>query len=192
MSQPEKDKVLELVAQGVLSASDGASLLGAISEAERAHAEVIATIPVQSAKQAHNEVQPKQAPEQVVEVLLQRPDGTSYTLQVPPGLAPLIWNLTKAAIKESARTAAQESWAGFKHIVRRKTHEVGQAVRDQASAITRGGSAPALPAIEAMSDKPEHAGARARILEMVSSGLISAEDAMRLIRQIDMLDGASV
>ncbi len=191
MSQQEKDKVLELVAHGVLSPSDGASLLAAISEAERANAIVAASLPVQQVQRVNPEVTPKLAPEQAVEILMQRPDGTSYTLQVPPGLAPLIWNLTKAAIKESARTAAQESWSGFKHIVRRKTQEVGQAVRDQATSLARGSAAPALPAIEAKADLPEHSGARARILEMVSSGLISAEDAMRLIRQIDRLDSAA-
>lgn len=191
MSQQEKDKVLELVAHGVLSPGDGASLLAAISEAERANAVVAASLPSQQIQRVNPDVTPKMAPEQAVEILMQRPDGTSYTLQVPPGLAPLIWNLTKAAIKESARTAAQESWSGFKHIVRRKTQEVGQAVRDQATSLTRGGAAPALPAIEASADLPEHSGARARILEMVSSGLISAEDAMRLIRQIDLLDSAA-
>ena len=116
---------------------------------------------------------------------MQRADGSSYTIQVPPNLVPLFWNIAKVAIKESARTAAQETWSGFKHIVRKKTREVSKNVKNRVTSI---GSRPPAPVEAEEEDGIDRIEARHQILQMVQNGRLTAVDAARLIEQLDALD----
>ena len=116
---------------------------------------------------------------------MQRADGSSYTIQVPPNLVPLFWNIAKVAIKESARTAAQETWSVFKHIVRKKTREVSKNVKNRVTSI---GSRPPAPVEAEEEDGIDRIEARHQILQMVQNGRLTAVDAARLIEQLDALD----
>jgi hypothetical protein len=121
-----------------------------------------------------------------MEVQMQRADGSTYTVQVPPNLVPLFWNIAKVAIKESARNAAQETWAGFKHIVRRNVRDMRTNVRNRVTTFTQG-RPPDQQQIEA-DDGLDRFEARRQILQMVQNGRITAGDAGRLIEQLDALD----
>lgn len=177
MNEPEKERILALIAEGVIRPEEAAGLLAALSDEPKVDAERKAT------SQPAKPLPKAQDKPPLMEVQMQRADGSTYTVQVPPNLVPLFWNIAKVAIKESARTAAQETWSGFKHIVRRKTREMGKSVRNRVAAI---GSRPEPePQEDEGIDRFE---ARRQVLQMVQNGRISAADAGRLIEQLDALD----
>jgi hypothetical protein len=184
MNEPEKEKILAMISEGLLRPDEAASLLAALSDEPKA-----VIIAATSDKKSKEQDQPttKAADKQpLMEVQMQRADGSSYTIQVPPNLVPLFWNIAKVAVKESARTAAQETWSGFKHIVKRKTREVGANVKDRVSSI---GNRPAAPALQAVEDDGiDRLEARRQILQMIQNGRLTAVDAARLIEQLDALD----
>jgi hypothetical protein len=181
MNEPEKERILAMISEGILRPEEATSLLAALSDEPK---QVVRQEP--EAEKQVDAAKPKPK-EPLMEVQMQRADGSTYTIQVPPNLVPLFWNIAKVAIKESARTAAQETWSGFKHIVRRKTREVGTSVKNRVSSI---GSRPALQsAAEASEDEGIDRGeARRQILQMVQNGRITAADAGRLIESLDALD----
>lgn len=168
MNETEKERILRMVSEGTLRPAEAAHLLAALAE-EPAPA---------GGSAAENGKKAKPKPP-LLEVQMQRPDGTSYTVQVPPNLLPMFWQVAKVAIRESARNASQEAWSGFKHIVHTKTTEVRTNVRTRLSGSKE--EAVVTP------EQEQQAEARRRILQMVQNGRITAEDAGRLIQQLDAL-----
>jgi hypothetical protein len=114
---------------------------------------------------------------------MQRPDGSHYTVEVPPSLMPMIMKMAGVAIKESARTATQEAWSGFKTMVRNKTDEVRTTVKERVSRPSEKVEEKPAPTPE----EESQAESRRRILQMVQNGRINAADASRLIQQLDAL-----
>jgi|GEM_PF-1899336 hypothetical protein len=199
MNEPEKERILELISQGIIRPEEATPLLAALSEEPKAAPSASPTVPgvalatvASPAKSSTVHVQP----EPLMEVQMQRADGSSYNIQVPPNLVPLFWNIAKVAIRESARTAAQETWSGFKHIVRRKTHEVGTSVKNS---VTSFGARPDKPANNLAAgghthpqetrsvDDETRLEARRQLLQMVQNGRITATDAARLMQQIEAI-----
>ena len=172
MNETEKDRILRMVADGTLRPAEAAHLLAALAE----------PAPEPEAKPA--EPKTRQKPKQpVLEVDMQRPDGSHYKVEVPPNLLPMFWQIAKVAIKESARTTARETWSGFKHVVRTKTKEVRTSVKNRVS----GGKAGETPPPAPTATEIQQSEARRQILQMVQNGRITATDASRLIQQLDAL-----
>jgi hypothetical protein len=169
MNETEKDRILRMVAEGTLRPNEAAHLLAALAD-EPAGGE-------QNEANGKEKAKPKPP---LMEVQMQRPDGTQYTIQVPPNLFPMVWQITKVAIKESARNATQEAWSGFKHIVRTKTAEVKTTVKSRVSGSSKAGEPPSP-------EQEQENEARRRILQMVQNGRITALDASKLIQQLDAL-----
>lgn len=169
MNETEKDRILRMVSEGTIKPGEAASLLASLSEEAEAKPD--------EKKRAEEEEK-----KNLSEVKIRRPDGTHYSIQVPPDLLPMIWQFTKVAIKESARTASQEAWSGLKTIVKTKTHEVKTSVQ------TRMAGSKSEPAPAAPTEETNQLEARRRILQMVQNGRITADDASRLIQELDALD----
>ena len=173
MIETEKERVLRMVADGTLRPQEAAQLLAALSD------EPIAPVAAPSARQTTSKSKPDD--KETVEVQVQRLDGTMRTVRLPPGLVPMFWELAKTEIKESAKSAAQDTWAGLKTMVRNKTKEVKSNVQERFTTAKVKPNEPPPP------DQTEvqQAEARRQILQMVQNGRISAEDASRLIHQLD-------
>ena len=170
MNETERDRILRMVAEGTLRPHEAAHLLAALADESGADA------------QNNSRSAGKSSP--LMEVQMERPDGSHYTVKVPPSLVPMLWEITKATVRESARAAAHDTWDGLKTIVRNKSTQVKTSVRDRFNS-TKGqlkseGAVPALSAAE-----QNEIAARRQILEMVQNGLITAGDAGRLIQQVD-------
>lgn len=176
MNETERDRILRMLAEGTLRSDEAAKLLAALAESEAAVA------PKPQPEKPKEPEKPRTKP-QLMEVQLQRPDGSNYTVEVPPSLVPMIMKVAGVALKETARTATQEAWTGFKTLVRNKTDEVKTTVKDR---VSRPGDKPD----EKPAPTPEEetqAESRRRILQMVQNGRINAADASRLIQQLDAL-----
>ena len=166
MNETEKDRILKMVSEGTLRPAEAAHLLAALAE------EPSATV----TQGVDTKAKPKQP---MVEIQMQRADGSHYTVQVPPNLAPMLLQMAKVAIQESARNASQEVWAGLKNIVYNKTQELKSNVRTRLS----GGATAAVPALS--EQESLRSEARRKVLQMVQNGRISASDAGRLIQELD-------
>ncbi|MCS6775889.1 MAG: hypothetical protein RMJ43_02330 [Chloroherpetonaceae bacterium] len=171
MKQTERERILKMVEEGLLRPNEAIQLLAALAEDTR--------------DTSTGPSQPSSAPQRqaTLELQLQRPDGSHYTIEVPPGLFPMLVRMTGVALKEAARSAAIDAWDGFKILVRKKTAEI----RSNVTSRVRGASEPPESRADAPAPVPEHTEARQRILQMVQNGRISASDAARLIAQIDAL-----
>lgn len=183
MNETERERIMRLLAEGALRPEEAAKLLAAIAESEGAAA------PKQPAAGDKEKTPEKEKPKtkgkpQLMEVQMQRPDGTHYTVEVPPSLVPMIMKMAGVAIRESARTATREAWDGLKTMVRNKTEEVKTTVRGR---MTRPESPKAEPEPAPTPEQEQNAEARRRILQMVQNGRITASDASRLIQQLDAL-----
>ena len=180
MSETEKERVLRMVAEGTLRPHEAAQLLAALAEEPE---EVKAPPAGKSAanKNTAREKEKQEDTKQTVEVQVQRADGSTRTVNLPPGLVPMFWELAKNEIKESARTAAQETWSGLKTMVRNKTNEVKTNVTER---FTSGKTKPEEPPPPDPAEV-QQGEARRQILQMVQNGRISADDAGRLIQQLD-------
>lgn len=168
MNETERDRILRMVAEGTLRPHEAAHLLAALAD--------------EPAADVKKKEKPAGKSGPLMEVQMERPDGSHYTVKVPPSLVPMLWEITKATVKESARAAAHDTWDGLKTIVRTKTTQVKTSVQERfASTKTLPESkVPALTAAE-----QQELIARRQILDMVQTGLITATDAGRLIQQID-------
>src|ERR1700722_17287696 len=165
MNEPEKERILALIAEGVIRPDEAVSLLAALSEEPKPAAPSAAKPKDKDKDKEKAPAAKAETKEPLMEVQMQRADGSSYTIQVPPNLVPLFWNIAKVAIKESARTAAQETWSGFKHIVRKKTRDVGTSVKNRVTSI---GSKPAPAELEAIeAEGIDRQEARRQILQMI-------------------------
>ena len=171
MNETEKDRILRMVAEGTLRPHEAAHLLAALADE-----------PI-SVKKAAPEEKKEPEKEKLMEVQMQRADGTFYTIKVPPGLMPMIWEVTKATIKEQTRTAAQETWQGFKNIVKKKSLEARTAITDRFKGSKNEEEEEPVPLL--LPAETKNAEGRRQILQMVQGGLLSAEEAGRLIQQLD-------
>ena len=180
MNETEKERILSLVAEGVIRPNEAAQLLAALAEEKPAAKEK------DKANEAETPKKPVSEKAPTMEVQMQRADGSTYTIEVPTNMVPMFMSLAGAAIKESARAAAQEAWAGIKTGARNKATEARDAVKAKIAGVGKPPvSAPAAPApTEAQIQAQE---SRKRILQMVQNGRISAEDAGKLIQQLDAL-----
>jgi hypothetical protein len=180
MNEIEKDRILQLVAQGIIKPAEGASLLAALSEAPPPTAPVVAQKP-----EAGKPKVPASKPS-VMEVDMKRPDGSHHKIEVPSNLFPMFWAIASESIKESTKVAAQETWQGFKNIVRNKTTEVRDGVKTRIASVgtSKKVEEPALGPTQAEERRDE---ARRQILQMVQNGRLTADDAGGLIQQLDAL-----
>jgi len=178
MSETERDRILRMLSEGTLRPDEAAKLLAALAEG----AAPAAPKPQAPPEKPKEKEKPKAKP-QLMEVQMQRPDGSNYTVEVPPSLVPMIMKMAGVAIKESARTATQEAWSGFKTMVRNKTDEVKTTVKDRVSRPNEKVEEKTAPTPE----EETQAESRRRILQMVQNGRINAADASRLIQQLDAL-----
>ena len=181
MNQIEKERILQMIAEGTLSSQEGAKLLAALSAPSN--------LPVESGVEQEDSreksEEKRRPPVQDVEVQLQRADGTYYSVRVPPTLAPMIWEVTKATIREGIRAAAEDISGGMKAIIRRNTDEIRQTVKDRMAGKKKESPAQeALPALVENSDEKKRA-ARQQLLILVQEGKVSPEAAGRLILQLD-------
>ncbi|HEV2473131.1 MAG TPA: hypothetical protein VGS41_10725 [Chthonomonadales bacterium] len=173
MNEPEKERILKLVAEGSLRPAAAAELIASLSE----------EAPKPAGDQApSSKTKAQKAPSKPIEVEMERPDGTHYTLQVPQNLLPMFFQFARVTIREAARRKAQESWSTIKCTVKRRTEEVKSSVH---SKVRRRGAAENGQPDDDRSDTSIEG--RRQILQMVQNGRITAEDAARLIRQIDAL-----
>ena len=181
MNEIEKDRILQLVAEGIIKPGEGASLLAALSEPP-------AAAPVADPKAATGRPTAGPAPKpSVMEVDMKRPDGSHHKIEVPSNLFPMFWAIAGESIKESTKVAAQETWQGFKNIVRNKTSEVKDGVKTRIAAV---GSPKKLDERVVIGPTPaedRRDEARRQILQMVQNGRLTAEDASGLIQQLDAL-----
>jgi hypothetical protein len=169
MNQAEKDRILELVAEGTLRPAEATRLLAAIAALEE--------------KPAEPKPEPSPEAEQkppTIEFKLQRPDGTHTVVQVPASLFPMLVQVLKVAAKESLRSAGQDIVAGTRVIVRRKVKDIRKSVQSLMD------GRPEAPETETPTAARQEA--RLRILQMVQNGRINAEEADRLIREIDGIE----
>jgi hypothetical protein len=168
MNETERDRILRMVAEGTLRPHEAAHLLAALADE-----------PETAEKKKDSSIKTP-----LMEVQMERPDGSHYTVKVPPALVPMLWEITKATVRESARAAARDTWDGLKSIVQKKTTQVTTSVRGRLNSVT-GQTRPddKLPALTAA--EQSEAAARRQILDMVQNGQITAIDAGRLIQQLD-------
>lgn len=173
MNETEKDRILRMVSEGTLRPNEAAQLLAALTEEKPKEAKV---------EKPEPEKEKKEEKSKRHEVQMQRADGSLVTVEVPSELLPALVKVAGVVIRESARSAAVDAWAGLKVMVRNKTREV----KENMSARVRGEQkTPALP--PAAPVDTEQAEARRRIIQMVQNGRITATDASRLIEQLDAL-----
>ena len=171
MNETEKQRILKMVAEGALRPSEAAHLLAALAEESEGA----------NSSKGDGKAKPK-PPEPMLEIQMQRPDGTNYVVQVPPNLGRMLWEMSKVAIKESARNTTREAWSGLKHMVRNKTQEVKVNVQTRLA-----GGKSEKEALALSPEEEQQAAARRRILQMVQNGRITAADASHLIQQLDAM-----
>ena len=181
MNEIEKDRILQLVAEGIIKPAEGASLLAALSEA----AAPPQAPAVQKAVGGRQTAAPAPKPT-VIEVDMKRPDGSHHKIEVPSNLFPMFWAIASESIKESTKVAAQESWQGLKNIVRNKTTEVKDGVKSRIASV---GTPKRVEEIVIGPSPAEERRdeARRQILQMVQNGRLNADDASGLIQQLDAL-----
>lgn len=173
MNENEKERILRMIADGTITSQEGAQLLAALSPTNNLPA-VIAIAPEEK----------KRPVPQDVEVQLQRGDGSFYTVRVPPTLAPMLWEVTKATVREGVRAAAEDVREGMKAIIRRNTDEIRRSTKERFSGKKPVVVQEALPA-PADDSEEKRLNARRQLLELVQERKITADDAGRLIQQLD-------
>jgi hypothetical protein len=172
----EKERILKMLDDGLVSPQEAAKLLTALQEHNAAKAQAAAEIksepPADKQEKTKTQVQMKNA------------DGSSYTIEVPPGLVPAIAKVTGEYIKQSVKTAANDAWDGFKVMVKNKTTEVKTNVSNKVRGTSKDSEDKTAPATAQNTTQQE---ARKRIIQMVQNGRIGADEAARLIQQLDAL-----
>ncbi len=174
----EKERILKMVDDGLISPAEAAKLLHALQEHNAAKSVKVEVVT--------EETKPDK-PAPMAQVQMQRPDGTYYTIEVPPGLIPSMAKMAGVAIKETVRTAAADAWDGFKIMVKNKTTEVKTNVSNK----VRGIDPEKEQKTAAVASTTTHQEARRRIIQMVQNGRIGADDAARLIQQLDAMDNST-
>jgi hypothetical protein len=167
MNDNERDRILKMVGDGTLRPNEAAQLLAALAADE--------PNPAAKSEEPEADNAPKAPP---VEIQMRRPDGSYYTIQVPPNLFAIFWQVAKVHLKEQARTAARETWQGTKNLARSRADAVRESIKRRVSVLDPEPE-PVAPELA------QQAEARRRILQMVQNGRLSAADASRLIEQLD-------
>ncbi len=178
--ESEQDRILNLLTEGALKPDEAAKLLSALSHKYSPPAKTSQEQSVSAKPDGASEAsRPKSQ-----KVELQRPDGTTYTVEVPPGLMPAVAKVVGSYVKESAKTATMEAWGGLKAVVRRQTEQMKSSVKSRVGGdrtqIEAEKPAPSLEEIQRVEE-------RLRLLTLVHEGRISPEEANRLFSQLDML-----
>ena len=175
MNETEKDRILSMVAEGIIRPNEAAQLLAKLAE----------ETPAPKAKETEPEKKRPAEKAPTMEVQMQRADGSTYTIEVPTTMVPMFMSLAGAAIKESARAAAKEAWTGIKDGAKNKFTEAKDAVKAKVSGA--GGKTLELPAPALTEEQKQSQEERKLVLQMVQNGRVSAEDAGKLIQQLDAL-----
>lgn len=190
----EQDSILKMVSEGILSPTEAAKLIAALNAAQEAPAPPQAGEPPKSAEppkaeaKDKEEAKPKPA---TMEVQMQRPDGTYYTVHVPTGLIPAVLKIAGVSIKESIKQNSSEAWDGFKTMVKRKANETKESVVDKVTGRSKPQEEPPTPPAPPSATtaktgvKRDLSHERQIILRMVQNGRLSAEEASRLIAAMD-------
>ncbi len=178
MNESEQQRILKMVADGIISPEEAKKLLASLAP-QKSDSQAVKPSTMSAPP---NSAEPK-TKDKTIEVPMQRPDGSSYTVQLPPDLIPMFWELAKVAIKESARNAAQETVEGLKIIAKNKTAELKSALKNR---HTRGSDD--IHGEGVKNSVPMRGEARRQVLQMVANGRIKVEDAARLIEQIDAME----
>ncbi len=176
-SSTEQQAILQMVANGSIRADEAARLLSAISDLNESQSAGTRQATSTSAAAVKPEAERKPAP--VVDIV--RPDGSHYAMQVPDSLAPAILKIVGVYMKESARTASQETFQGLKVMVANKTDEIKAAVKGRMAPGQAHSSA--APAVDTVQENRK--AARRRILEMIQNGRLTADWAERLLDEVD-------
>ncbi len=188
----EQDRILQMVADGILRPEEAAKLIAALNP-----------LPAPEAPAKPAEAKPKEEPTKpdaattskekpaTMEVQMQRPDGSYYTIQVPSGLIPAVLKIAGASIKESIKQNSKEAWDGFKIMTKRKAHEVKENIADKVTGRNKAepeAPAPPTPPTPPSPPRPyvDRTIERQLILQMVQNGRINAEEASRLIAAMDV------
>ncbi len=174
----EKERILKMLDDGLISPAEAAKLLAALQEHNAAKNQVKVEVVTEPAK--------SDKPGPMTQIQMQRPDGTFYTIEVPQGLVPMIAKMTGVAIKESVRSAATDAWDGLKIMVKNKTTEVKTNVSNKVRGVGKEDKDKAKTETASSADTT-HQEARRRIIQMVQNGRIGADDAARLIQQLDAM-----
>lgn len=188
----EQESILKMVSEGVLRPEEAAKLIAILNAPPAPEPPKTATITeakptAEPPKAEAKEEEKKKAP--TMEVQMQRPDGSYYTVTVPTGLVPAVLKIAGVSIKESVKQNSQEAWGGFKTMVKRKATEVKDNVKDK---VTGKGTPTESPVVTTATATPpttapkkDHSGERQIILRMVQNGRLSAEEASRLIEAME-------
>ncbi len=190
----EQDSILKMVSEGILRPEEAAKLIAALNappaQEPASTAKPAEAKPVAEPPKAETKEEEKKRPA-TMEVQMQRPDGTYYTVHVPTGLIPAVLKIAGVSIKESLKQNSQEAWDGFKTMVKRRATEVKDNVKDK---VTGKGKAEEEPIVTTTPTPPQNeptfrkdlSHERQVILRMVQNGRLSAEEASRLIAAMDI------
>ncbi len=185
----EEDVILRMVAEGTLKPDEAVRLLAAMKQA---NAEPPPP-PQPEAPAKPTTAAPPPPPQEdkraaTMEVQMQRPDGTFYTVQVPTGLIPAVMKIAGVSIKESIKQNSAEAWDGFKQMVKRKADDVRTDVKDKLTGHRKAEEAVTetiITTCEPVAPKPDRTQERQLVLKMVQNGRLSAEEATRLLAQME-------
>ena len=177
----ETDRILQLVSEGILRPDEATKLLEALKHSASPQPSP-APQPVESVNNL-----PVAVPtpvQQTVPVQFTRPDGSTYTVELPPSLIMIIIKTTGIIVRESVRQAAQDTFYGLKAMVKNRANEMRDEVRAQ---ISRIGEPRKEPNVEVTytAQETDSGEARRLVLNMVQNGRISAMEATSLLEQID-------
>lgn len=194
MQETDRERILRLVAEGVLRPDEAARMIEALNRAQAqaaqtngaeknagAAASPAEKSPLEKEKSASQSPKTGRPPLQTVEI--QRPDGSRYTLEVPPGLVPAFMRLAGVYVKEQARTATQEAWGGLKVMVKRSFREMKTNLRSRVGGTPQKKEEAVGPSPKELQKREE----RLRLLRMVEMGRLKAEEAERIWEQLDAL-----
>lgn len=173
MSDMDCKRILQMLGDGVISPDEARRLLAELEKPAKPEPQKSADAGSPGPKQ--------QASKQTMEVEMQRADGSRYVVEVPAGLVPSLLKMAGVAVRESARTAAQDAWGGIKSIARNKAADVKDVMK-KTRPRRAGSKQPAAPQTGPETDASQ---ARGRVLALVQEGRISPEDASSLLREIE-------
>ncbi|MBC7527296.1 MAG: hypothetical protein H7308_07070 [Chthonomonadaceae bacterium] len=179
MNETERERIIRMVSEGTLRPEEAASLLAALAAGHTPVAES-----VNSAQQKSKTAQEKSdesAKTVMHDVEFRRPDGTSYSVQVPPHLIAAFMKIAAVQLKEASKIAAQDAWVGLKTMTRNKVTETKQNLKDRVTGKTKKAEEAVFVPDPAMTRKTD---ARHQIVQMVQNGRISPEEGAKLLEQI--------
>ncbi len=177
--ETERERIIRMISEGTLRPEEAAPLLAALASGDRPMPETVSEGPQKTGdKQEANGETSKTV---MREVQFQRPDGTSYSVSVPPNLISAVIKIAAVELREASKVAAQDAWAGFKTMTKNKVAETRTNLKTKMSGGKKEADSPAAPVDPAKERKSE---ARRQVVQMVQNGRISPEEAAKLLEQI--------